>query len=43
MTNSKKSKQTKHIDHAIAQALFDHVVVVYKKPPDLIGENGLLK
>ena len=28
---------------AIPQALLDHVIAQYKKPSDLIGENGLLK
>jgi putative transposase len=36
-------KDTKEIVHAIPQALLDHVVANYKKPADLIGENGLLK
>ena len=43
MTDSKEAKQTKPIDHAIPQALLDHVIATYKKPSDLIGENGLLK
>lgn len=43
MTDSKETKQTKQIDHAIPQALLDHVIATYKKPADLIGENGLLK
>lgn len=37
------SKETKSVVHAIPQALLDHVVAQYKKPADLIGENGLLK
>lgn len=41
MTGSKQSRQTKHIDHAIPQALLDLVIATYKKPADLIGENGL--
>jgi hypothetical protein len=36
-------KETKEIVHAIPQSLLDHVVANYKKPADLIGENGLLK
>ncbi len=43
MTDSKETKQIKQIDHAIPQALLDHVIATYKKPADLIGENGLLK
>ena len=43
MTDSKETKQTKQTDSAIPQALLDHVIANYKKPADLIGENGLLK
>ena len=46
MTDSKETKQTrqtKPTDHAIPQTLLDHVIATYKKPSDLIGENGLLK
>ena len=28
---------------AFPQALLDHVIAHYKKPADLIGENGMLK
>ena len=33
-------KETKEIVRAIPQSLVDHVVANYKKPADLIGENG---
>lgn len=37
------SNETKAMPPAIPQALLDHVITHYKKPADLIGENGLLK
>ena len=40
MTDSNESKETQT---AIPQALLDHVIANYKKPADLIGENGMLK
>jgi putative transposase len=49
MNDSKKSKETKAAKEAgdsrpaIPQALLDHVIAHYKKPADLIGENGMLK
>lgn len=43
MSNSKETKPGKPTDPAIPQALLDHVLANYKKPADLIGENGLLK
>ena len=36
-------KETKDASAAAQQALIDHVISGYKKPADLIGENGLLK
>ena len=35
--------ETKETQAAIPQALLDHVIANYKKPADLIGENGMLK
>ena len=43
MKDSIETKQAKQIEHVIPQALLDHVIATYKKPADLIGENGLLK
>ena len=43
MTDGKETKRTKHTAPAILQALLDHVIANYKKPADLIGENGLLQ
>ena len=43
MSDSKETKPGKPTDPAIPQALLDHVLANYKKPADLIGENGLLK
>jgi putative transposase len=40
MTDRYESKETQA---AIPQALLDHVIANYKKPADLIGENGMLK
>lgn len=37
------SKEGKTVRHEIPQALLDHVVAHYKKPSDLIGQNGMLK
>jgi putative transposase len=33
----------KDVTPAILQELIDHVMANYKKPADLIGENGMLK
>ncbi len=43
MTDSKETKSGKPTEPGIPQALLDHVIAHYKKPADLIGENGLLK
>lgn len=43
MSDSKETKPGKPTDPAIPQAPLDHVLANYKKPADLIGENGLLK
>lgn len=43
MTDSNESKEAKEPQVAIPQALLDHVIANYKKPTDLIGENGMLK
>lgn len=40
MTDRNKTIETQA---AIPQALLDHVMANYKKPADLIGENGMLK
>lgn len=40
MTEKNDSIETKPV---IPQALLDHVIANYKKPADLIGENGMLK
>ncbi len=40
MTDKNDSSETKSV---IPQALLDHVIANYKKPADLIGENGMLK
>jgi putative transposase len=40
MTDRNESKEPQA---AIPQALLDHVIANYKKPADLIGENGMLK
>jgi putative transposase len=40
MTEKNDSNETKPV---IPQALLDHVIANYKKPADLIGENGMLK
>ena len=36
-------KEAKDTAAAVRQELIDHVIAGYKKPSDLIGENGLLK
>ena len=38
-----ESNDTKETQAAIPQALLNHVIADYKKPADLIGENGMLK
>ena len=43
MTDRNESKETQETQAAIPQALLDHVIANYKKPADLIGENGMLK
>lgn len=43
MTDRNESKETQDTQAAIPQALLDHVIANYKKPADLIGENGMLK
>lgn len=43
MTDKDESEQTQETQAAIPQALLDHVIANYKKPADLIGENGMLK
>ena len=40
MTDKKDTNETKPV---VPQALLDHVIANYKKPADLIGENGMLK
>ena len=40
MTDKNDANET---EPAIPQALLDHVIANYKKPADLIGENGMLK
>ncbi len=40
MTDKKDTNETESV---IPQALLDHVMANYKKPADLIGENGMLK
>jgi putative transposase len=40
MTDKNDTNETKPV---IPQALLDHVIANYKKPADLIGENGMLK
>lgn len=39
----KETKEAQAIQPTIPQALLDHVIANYKKPADLIGENGMLK
>ncbi len=43
MIDRNESKETQESQAAIPQALLDHVMANYKKPADLIGENGMLK
>ncbi len=43
MSDRKATKPGQTTDPVIPQALLDHVLATYKKPADLIGENGLLK
>ena len=52
MKNTKASKRHTATDAsdqetterpAFPQALLDHVIAAYRKPADLIGENGMLK
>ena len=49
MTKTNNNKETHHTTEAnpappaFPQALLDHVIANYKKPSDLIGENGMLK
>jgi putative transposase len=40
---SDKDENKEEVQPAIPQALLDHVIANYKKPADLIGENGMLK
>ena len=40
---SDKDENKEEVQCAIPQALLDHVIANYKKPADLIGENGMLK
>jgi putative transposase len=40
---SSKDENNEAVQPAIPQALLDYVIANYKKPADLIGENGMLK
>ena len=40
---SEKDESNEEAHAVIPQALLDHVIANYKKPADLVGENGMLK
>jgi putative transposase len=43
MTDKNEKNEKNETKPVIPQALLDHVIANYKKPADLIGENGMLK
>lgn len=43
MTDKNEKNEKNKTKPVIPQALLDHVIANYKKPADLIGENGMLK